>query len=255
MKKISLNNKIRILALALAIIGTATLALSYYGQKNVTVALTRLTPIYRVERSDELVAISFDAAWGSDKTLKILDILDKYKVKATFFLVGFWIDAYPALVREIALRGHEIGSHSMTHPQMSKLTTEKMTYEIQESCNKITALTGNAVRVFRPPFGDYNNNLIEVCENLNVKAIQWDVDSLDWKGLSASEIVARVGKAKSGSIVLFHNNSDNIVQALPLVIFALQNKGLTLATMSEIIYNDNYYIDSSGCQRKNSNNN
>lgn len=210
----------------------------------------RKIPIYCVDRDDNYVAISFDAAWGADKTRKIMDVCDDYGVKATFFLVGFWIDKYPEMVAEIASRGFEIGTHSDTHPQMSKLSAEKCRAELETSCRKLNEITGLPVKVFRPPFGDYNNRLIDVATELGLYTIQWSVDSLDWKGLSAVQIAERVQKAKSGDIILCHNNSDHIVEALPLIFEALKLKNLKFCTVSELIYFENYYIDGTGKQIK-----
>ena len=211
-------------------------------------AESRKIPIYSVARDDNYVAISFDAAWGADKTRKIMDVCDQYNVKATFFLVGFWIEKYPEMVAEIASRGFEIGTHSDTHPQMSKLSEQKVRDELTTSCRKLVDITGNPVKVFRPPFGDYNNQLLNVAQDLGLYTIQWSVDSLDWKGLSAVQIAERVQKAQSGDIILCHNNSDHIVEALPLIFEALQLKNLKFCTISELIYFDNYYIDGSGRQ-------
>ena len=208
----------------------------------------RKIPIYCVDRDDNYVAISFDAAWGADKTRQIMDVCESYNVKATFFLVGFWIDKYPEMVAEISSRGFEIGTHSSTHPQMSKLSAEKCRDELTTSCRKLVDITGKPVQVFRPPFGDYNNQLIDVATELGLYTIQWSVDSLDWKGLSAVQIAERCQKAQSGDIILCHNNSDHIVEALPLIFEALQLKGLRFCTIGELIYTENYSIDSSGKQ-------
>lgn len=213
-------------------------------------ALTnRLTPIYCVQREDNMVSLSFDAAWGSDKTRGIMDILDQYGIKATFFLVGFWVDNNQELVKEISDRGHEIGSHSISHPHMSKLSKEKICQEVMECSNKIEAITGKRVWLFRPPFGDYNNTLVSTCFENGVYPIQWDVDSLDWKDKSAEEISLRINnRIKSGSIVLFHNNSTNILTALPLTLELLIQKKFLFCPIGELVYKDNFYIDSSGMQ-------
>ena len=208
----------------------------------------REVPIYSVDRSDNYVSISFDAAWGADKTREIMDVCDAYGVKATFFLVGFWVDKYPDMVAEIATRGFEIGTHSATHPQMSKLSETQVREELSSSSKKIFEITGNPVTLFRPPFGDYNNQLLNVAKGLGLYTIQWSVDSLDWKGLSAREIAQRVQKATSGDIILCHNNSDHIVEALPLIFEALKLKGLKFCPIGELIYKDNYYIDNTGRQ-------
>ena len=239
MKKIITSIAVSILCIML------TCCIGGYSQVS---AQNRKIPIYNVDRSDNRVAISFDAAWGADKTRQIMDVCESYNVKATFFLVGFWIDKYPEMVKEIDARGFEIGTHSETHPQMSKLSRQKCTEELQSSCQKIYELTGKMPKLFRPPFGDYNNQLIEVATELGLYTIQWSVDSLDWKGISARQIAERVQKAKSGDIILCHNNSDHIVEALPLIFEALKLKNLQFCPIGDLIYTDNYHIDNTGKQ-------
>lgn len=213
---------------------------------------TRLVPIYNVETEEKQVAISFDAAWGADKTQEIIDICKEYNVTATFFLVGFWVDKYPEMVKAIDEAGLEIGTHSNTHPDMVKLDYDTMKKELTTSMEKITEITGKDVKVFRPPYGSYNNTLIKVCDELGLSAIQWDVDSLDWKGLSASEITNRVmQKAKNGSIILMHNNADHVTDALRLSLDWLINKGYKVTSVGELIYTENFSIDSNGVQHKN----
>lgn len=213
-----------------------------------TAVNNRKIPIYCVDRSDNKVAITFDAAWGADKTQKILDVCHRYGVKATFFLVGFWIDNYPEMVKKIDEMGHTIGTHSETHPKMGSLSAEKITQELSSSMKKITDITGKEVKLFRAPFGDYSNRLLEVAEGMGLSTIQWDVDSLDWKGISAVELAGRVQKAGSGSIILCHNNSEHIVEALPIIFEALKAKGLEFVTVDSLIYYKDFYIDHAGKQ-------
>lgn len=211
----------------------------------------KLLPIYCVARDDKKIAITFDAAWGNDDTKELLRILRKYKAKATFFLVGFWVEKYPEDVLEIYKEGHEIGSHSDKHLHMSKLSVEAIVEDVKNCEKKIVKLIGKKPNVFRPPYGDYNNTLIKTLTSLGYYVIQWDVDSLDWKDLSADEIAQRVLKrVKSGSIVLFHNNAKNTKYALPKVLDELSKRGYQFVTVSELIYKNNYYIDHQGVQRK-----
>ena len=140
----------------------------------------RKVPIYAVNTTEKKVAISFDAAWGAEKTEKIIEICNDFNVKATFFLVGFWVDKYPELVKKIDENGFEIGTHSKTHPDMSKLSKEAIIEELASSKKMIEDITGKTVELFRPPYGAYNNTLIEVCEQQKLIPIQWSVDSLDW---------------------------------------------------------------------------
>ena len=208
-------------------------------------------PIYSVKTEEKKVAISFDAAWGADKTQEIMTICENYNVKATFFLVGFWIEKYPDMVKEIYNRGFEIGIHSNTHPDMTKLSKSQIYDELNINIKLIEDLTGFRPKLFRPPYGYYNNNLIEVCEDLKLSCIEWDVDSLDWKGLSASSIAGRVtGKAKNGSIVLFHNNSDNILAGLKMVLEHFKIKNTQVVAIGELIYYNNFTINNQGVQIK-----
>jgi len=208
-------------------------------------------PIYSVDTDEKKIAISFDAAWGDEFTDDILNTLDKYNVKTTFFLVGFWVDKYPDMVQKIHERGHEVGNHSTTHPHMSKLSKEQIITELKTTGDKIEAITGYQPTVFRPPFGDYNNLLVETAKELGIHTIQWDVDSLDWKEMGVKPVVDRVSKSTTnGSIVLFHNNAKHISEFLPLVLEQLQQQGYEIVPISELIYKDNYTIDHSGRQKR-----
>lgn len=239
------NHLIAIIALVLVVVFSLTTVAV------ITVsAEKKMLPIYCTD-DNERVAISFDAAWGSDKTKRIVDICSEYGIRATFFLTGFWIDANQDALRYIYEHGFEIGNHSENHYNMSGLSKEKQKQEITSVNEKIKAVTGTDPILFRAPFGNYNNNLLKGIEELNMYCIQWDVDSLDWKGLGADELINRVvPKVKNGSIVLFHNNSDHIVEALPSIIEGIMSKGYSLVSIGDLIYKDNYSIDSNGKQYK-----
>lgn len=206
-------------------------------------------PIYSVKREDKKISLTIDAAWGDDSTLDILDILDKYNVRATFFLVGFWVDKYPNQVAEIDKRGHEIGNHSTTHPNMSTLSQEQIIKELSVTDKKISDITKKKPNLFRPPFGDYNDSLINVAKDLGYYTIQWDIDSLDWKELGIEPVIDKVLKnVSNGSIILFHNNAKYIKEYLPIIIERLQNKGFDIVPVSELIYKYNFQMDNSGRQ-------
>lgn len=210
----------------------------------------RKVPIYSVETSEKKVALTFDAAWGADKTQKIVDTLKEAGVTGTFFLVGFWIEQNQDKVKYIDEAGFDIGTHSNTHPKMSTLSSNQIRNELSTSMDLITKITGKHVKYFRPPFGDYNDILLDVAGELGLKTIQWDVDTLDWKGLSGQEIVNRVmSNVKNGSIILCHNNSDHILDALPTLILELKNQGYQMVKISELVYEENYHIDNNGLQR------
>lgn len=248
--------KMKSLIMFVAIILTAVmLSISINGQTAAAVYFGesfRKVPIYNVKTDEKVVAISFDAAWGADKTEKIMEILKEYDSNATFFLVGFWVENYPEIAKKINENGFEIGTHSNTHPDMAKLDGEQMKLELETSIKTIENITGFNVELFRPPYGSYNNTLIDTCEELNLKTIQWDVDSLDWKGISAVDITTRIlNKVFNGSIILCHNNSDHILEALPMVLDRLHKRGYTIKCVGDIIYKDNYTINHQGTQIKN----
>ncbi|MFV0518584.1 MAG: polysaccharide deacetylase family protein [Aminipila sp.] len=209
----------------------------------------RKLPIYSVQTPEKKVAISFDAAWGDEHTMSILDNLDKYNAKATFFLVKFWAEKYPDDVLEIQKRGHEIGNHSSTHPDMTELSADKIVEELKATSDVVEGITGKKTTLFRPPFGAYDNHVIETCEAEGYKVIQWSVDSLDWKNISTEQIVERVTRnVKSGDIILFHNNAERVEEYLPLVLTTLQEKGFKIVPVGDLIYYDNYKMDHAGKQ-------
>ncbi|RKD27325.1 polysaccharide deacetylase family sporulation protein PdaB [Caminicella sporogenes DSM 14501] len=253
MKVILINKKKLLLFLILILFFSGSMIyFNDIGYKVLEVlASDKMLPIYSVNTEEKKVAISFDAAWGDQFTDGILDILDKYKVKTTFFLVGFWVDRYPDMVKKIYERGHEIGNHSTTHPHMSKLSREEIIKELNTTGEKIYNITGKRPNLFRPPFGDYNNTLIKTAKECGYYTIQWDVDSLDWKELGVKPVVDRVTRnIKNGSIVLFHNNAKYVLEYLPLVIEKLQKEGYKIVPISELIIKKDYYIDHTGRQRK-----
>ena len=193
--KVLIFKKTMLATFAVLLIFFAVFVLDYsvVDVGSVYFANNKKLPIYSVQTGENKVAISFDAAWGADKTREIMAVCNEYGVKATFFLVGFWIEKYPDMVKEIYNNGFEIGIHSSTHPDMTKLTKQQIKEELTANIKDVEDLTAFTPTLFRPPYGYYNNDLIEVCEELNLHCIEWSVDSLDWKGLSAGEIASRVG--------------------------------------------------------------
>ena len=209
----------------------------------------RSLPIYSVGREDNKISISFDCAWGVDSTDKILQCLAEKKVNATFFTVQFWAEKYPEYLKKIDEGGHEVGTHSATHSYMSKLSESEIRKEFETSCAAIEKVTGKPVTLFRPPYGDYDDLLIDTASAMGLYSIQWDVDSLDWKDLSASDIAERiVERTRSGSIILCHNNGLHTAEALPIVIDKLRANGFEFVPIGELIYKENYTIDSTGRQ-------
>ncbi|NLJ99841.1 MAG: polysaccharide deacetylase family protein [Clostridia bacterium] len=210
-----------------------------------------LKPVYSVEMEDKKVALSFDACWGAERTEKILDILDKYKVKTTFFLVNIWLEDYPDKAKEVAERGHEIGLHSTTHPHFTTLPVEEMKKELKDNYDMVEKTTGYKAKLFRPPFGDYNNTVIETAGDMGITTIQWSIDSLDWKDLSAQEIANRIlSRADKGAIILMHNDGKHTPESLEIIIPKLKAEGYSIVPISDLIHQENWYVDINGIQRK-----
>lgn len=209
-------------------------------------------PIYSVECDERKCAITFDCAWGADDIPDILDTLDKYKAKGTFFIVGLWAQKYPDTVKLISDRGHEIANHGYSHAHMAQIPEEKIKEEILLCTDILEKITGVKISLFRPPYGEYNSTTIKVAKNLQYQTIQWDVDSLDWKkSMTKEDIFKRVTqKTSNGSIILFHNDTLYTEEILPTILENLTSNGLQCVKVSELLLKDGYKIRYDGKQIK-----
>lgn len=226
----------------------------FYRQDSITTSSTvgkKELPIYSVDTDKKQVALSFDAAWGDEDTIQILDLLDKYNIKVTFFMTGGWVESFPDKVKEIAARGHDLGNHGENHKQMSKLSVADQKSEIMKDHDKVKALTGIDMTLFRPPFGDYNNSVVTTAMSCGYLPIQWSVDSLDWKNYGVDSIVKTVLKHKaltSGAIILMHNGAKFTKDALEQVIVGLQQQGYEIVPISQLVLKEKYHMDTTGKQ-------
>ena len=237
------------LALALAVVAIfwAVNSPSIVGAS----AASRQLPIYNVKRDNKAVSLTFDAAWGNEDTQELIDILARYDVKATFFLVGQWVDKYPESVKALYDAGMEIGNHSNEHPHMASLSKKQIMDEISACNEKVESVTGESPALFRCPYGEYNDTVIETVNGMDMKPIQWNVDSLDWKGIGADEIYDRVTKnVVPGSIVLFHNAAEHTPEALAGIIEYLLAEGYEIVPVSELLLTGAYEIDHTGMMIK-----
>lgn len=226
---------------------SVSIGLNSASQAVTTASVERVIPIYSVDTKDKICSISFDAAWGNEQTEDLLNTLDKYDIKTTFFLVGQWVEKYPDSVKEIAKRGHDIGNHSSTHAHMPALSAEKMKEEINDCNNRIKKLTGKSPTLFRPPYGDYDNNVVNLVKSMNMYCVQWNIDSLDWKDPSISRIVYNCTDMLSpGSIILLHNGATNTPNALPKIIEGIKAKGYKIVPISKLIPKGDYTTDVTG---------
>lgn len=229
------------------------LAFCYAGplQQDATavVATKRVLPVYSVEREDNVVSVTFDASWGGSHTMQILDILDEYDAKATFYLVGLWVDKYPELVQAIHERGHEIGNHSNKHDHMPQLSAEAMRKDLATLSDKVEALTGERPTLFRAPYGDYNNQVVTTARDAGYEVVQWSIDSLDWKNRGVEDLIKRATtNVQKGDIILFHNDAQYIADALPTILAHYQSLGLKVVSTRDILLTGETTIDVQGKQ-------
>lgn len=248
-------NKEKIIAYGVSVLTVIFLFCVASGMNNPKTVQTsanneKLLPIYNVETKENKVALTMNCAWNADDIDKILEILKNNNVKITFFVVGEWVDKYPEAVKKMSEAGHEIASHSNTHPKVANLSYEENIKEIEESVNKIEKITGKTSNLYRPPYGEYNNTVIRSAEDKGYKSIQWNLDTLDYTGLNGEEMWKRIEKVKQGDIILCHNGTKHTVDSLDMLIKNIKNKQLEIVKVSELIYKDNYKINVNGTQIK-----
>jgi len=244
-------NKTHILFISIILIIILSLFIVPNSIQTNTTPSNKKLPIYCVDTDKKQIAISFDAAWGNEDTRQILDILKKNDVKATFFMTGGWIEKYPEDVKAIFSEGHDLGNHSMNHKQMSTISYDECISELQQPHDMVKELTGYDMCLFRPPYGDYNDSLLDAAKAINYYTIQWDVDSLDWKDYGVESILDTVCNHKhlgNGSIILMHNGAAYTAQALDSLITNLKEQGYEFVKIKELIYKDNYYMNHEGRQ-------
>lgn len=212
----------------------------------------RILPIYGTDDEDMRVSLTINCAWGAQDIPDFLEVLKKYNVRATFFVVGTWAEKNPEMVKKIYDAGHEIGNHSYSHRLPSQSTVEQLEQEIQR-CNEIVKeITGEKPTLYRAPSGDYTEDVIRLANRLGMASIKWTADSVDWKkDVSKQELINRIlNKSQSGGILLFHNDTQHTLSALPEILEQLLTRGFRFVPVSELIYQDNYEINAQGIQVK-----
>ena len=238
---------------AMAVLLLAMLLAAHVSMKEapavMTAAKRRELPVYNVDTKEKVLSISFDAAWGRANTEEILNILDRYDVKTTFFLVGFWAEKHPDLVQELIRRGHEIGNHSATHPHMASLTRAQIAEELRRCSDLVASITGEPTTLFRPPYGEYDDEVVLVSREMGYECVQWNVDSLDWKNLGRENMIRQCTKSVNpGDIVLFHNDSKYILEALPAILEYYTQAGYKIIPVSQLLLEGDTWIDHTGKQ-------
>ena len=248
----------KVVTMAVAVLMLAGLLGIHYRESGSLIptsgtAAKKELPIYCVQTEEAKIALTFDAAWGNQDTQKIMEILKKHDIKVTFFMTGGWVDSYPDDVKMIYEEGHDLGNHSQNHKNMSQLSDSEKETELMSVHDKVKALTGYDMFLFRPPYGDYDNAVVSTAKKCGYYTIQWDVDSLDWKDYGVESILKTVtqnGHLGNGSIILFHQGAKYTAAALDTMITTLKDAGFTFVPLSELIYRENYHMDNEGRQIK-----
>ena len=245
------NRAILVLALAIALLG------SYKYIESYTTVSSNINgkemPICSVETKEKKAALTFEAAWGNEDVARVLEILKEHEVHATFFLTGEWVEKYPEDVKAIQEAGHDIGNHSESHRSMTGLSGEEQKAEIMSAHEKVKALTGTEMQLFRLPYGSYDDSVIRNIESCGYYPIQWSIDSFDWKDYGTDSIVEVVlshEKLENGAIILLHSGTKYTAEALPGLLEGLEERGYQMVPVSELIYKEDYYMDVLGRQIK-----
>lgn len=204
----------------------------------------------RVTAKNKQIALTFDSGWLFENTLPLLDVLDDYGIKATFFPRALWVfnpdhpeTSYPDLAKEIVKRGHTMGNHSLNHPHMKEMSSQDIRYEIRESTRIIQEATGVRPFLFRPPFGEYNQEILTILgEEGYPYTVMWTVDTHDWadkingKQVTVDYIVQRVlANASNNGIILMHVGGAKTIEALPLLIEGLRDMGYGFTTVDKML--------------------
>ena len=183
------------------------------------------------------IAMTFDDGPSEATTPRLLDILKERHIKATFFMIGQNAERNPDIVRRILAEGHEIGNHSWTHPQLSKLPNDRVTEELNKTQDAIRNACGYTPTLMRPPYGAITKTQREWIESqFNLNVVFWTVDPFDWKRPGESVIEQRIlAGAKPGAIILSHDIHKQTVDAMPATLDALAAKGFKFVTVSQLI--------------------
>lgn len=182
------------------------------------------------------IAFACNVDWGNEVLPDMFEIFDENNISITFFVTGNWAEKNPQIVREIYIRGHEIGNHGFAHKLCSQASTDIVREEIIKTENVVKNLTGIKTTLFAPPSGDYDDRTVAVCEELGYKLILWSTDTIDWKPDSTYEKIRKrvIEKPLSGAIVLMHPKEET-VKALPDIIRYIQNQGVEIIPVGKLI--------------------
>ena len=185
--------------------------------------------------ANKTIALTFDDGPGP-YTEKLLDILDKYDAKATFFLIGSKVSARANTLRRMQSRGHQLGNHSWSHPELNKVSAEQLASEIDQTNNAIKQAVGVKPTIIRPPYGAFNRAVLEQFRQRGMSAVVWSVDTRDWADRNSEIVCSRaVAGARNGAVILMHDIHQTSVNAVPCILDSLKQQGYSFVTVQNLI--------------------
>ncbi|MBU8880338.1 polysaccharide deacetylase family protein [Bacillus sp. FJAT-29790] len=194
------------------------------------------TLIYQGDSQSAKISLMVNVAWGNEYLMDLLKILEDYQIHLTFFLEGRWVENNSQFAQMIRMAGHEIGNHAYSHPNMLTLSKEEITNEITRTNDVIEENLKIKPAFFTPPFGYFDQRVIEIAAKEKMKTILWSLDTLDWKLEDHNEIINRiVPKLQNGSIILMHPTKSSL-EALPIILNHAADSGLKVCTISELLH-------------------
>lgn len=213
-----------------------------YPEAIYTFSNNRTAIVSRGPKDEKILALSFDDGPHPNYTVEILDILKEHNIKATFFVLGKHAESYPDIIKRQISEGHEIGNHSYSHVNMRKASSKVIKEEFTKTQDIIYSISNIRPKIFRPPYGNYNDEVVKVVSNDDSAVVLWTFyqDSKDWSNPGVDSIVeTTLSKAQNGDIILFHDyvykKESHTVEALKIILPELINEGYKFVTISELI--------------------
>lgn len=232
-----------ILFVLLIIVDTSQILLLTAAKAVVATVSGRLIPVYSVFTPERKVSLTFEGASGKDMTREILAILEEHSIIATFFLSGEWIERHKDSINGIIEGNHEFGNYTYSVPHSNSLLKAELKRELEKAHKYIEMVSGQAPEVFRPPYGEYSNKVIEASRELGYETVIWSIDSLDWRGTSPEEMKKRIlGKLHNGAIIRFHVTGRNTPGVLRQIIEDIKEQGYEIVPLSQLLLEGDYYI-------------
>jgi peptidoglycan/xylan/chitin deacetylase (PgdA/CDA1 family) len=196
----------------------SVVVVGFYGSTTNAFSADDTDPLYKGDTSENNVSLMINVYWGTEYLVPMLDMLDKYDAKTTFFIGGTWAANNPELLKEILVRGHELGNHGYHHKDQDKLNYQQNLAEI-ETCHKLVyQLTGYDMKLFAPPSGAFSSNTLSAASALGYKTIMWSRDTIDWRDKSADTVFSRATKNTGGGELILMHPTQHTANALERIL-------------------------------------